>query len=105
MVATLQKSKTGATQNFSSRFVNGHLQYVDSEFVVMNNPFEGGRLTLVKRSLGEPGGEALNTVLNKVHMQLDGDNYYNEKGKWCCYLKELNGDGARTKNKTRTGRS
>lgn len=59
-----------------------NLYYVNEDFVVMENPFDG-KIRLVFRKEGKPSEEKINEVLKKVDMVVKGEEEIRHDGLWC----------------------
>lgn len=69
-----------------------HLYFINSEFVIMDDPCNGNTPTIVKRHKGEPTEEEwkkIKSALALVEMKLIGEAFTREDGLWCHRTKEV----------------
>ncbi len=71
------------------------LHYIDYEFVVLNNPYNGGKPVIVMRTLGNPNLDKVKEVLRKIHFELVGEPSRRSDGLWYQEVKET-GDESRS---------
>lgn len=65
------------------------IYYVSIDFVVMNNPYNGNKPTIIMRHPGSPDMEVLQRLLDKLGFELVGQPWFREDGLWCCEVKEV----------------
>jgi hypothetical protein len=82
---------------------DSRIYFVNSHYVIMENPYNGRIPTLVKRIVGAPDEEdwlEINKALALVDMKLVGKPYTREDNLWCHEVKEVgDGDERRSQNK------
>lgn len=61
---------------------DSRIHYIDLDFVVINNPYNGGEPVIIMRHAGEPNLKDIELVLNKLNMKLVGEANYREDGLW-----------------------
>lgn len=73
------------------------IYYVDIDFVVVNNPYNGGKPVIVMRHLGVPNPRRILQVLKEVNMELVGQPFVRDDGLWCHEVKEREGGNGQAK--------
>lgn len=73
------------------------LYYVDLDFAVINNPYNGGKPVILMRHRGVPSKtqwQAINKILRQLHMRLVGKSEFREDGLWYHEVKEVSENGS-----------
>jgi len=69
-----------------------HFYFISSEFIIMDDPYDGNTPTFVKRYKGEPTEEEwkkIKSALALVEMELIGEAFTRSDGLWCHRVKEV----------------
>lgn len=65
------------------------LYYVDYNFVVVDNPYDGRKPVIIMRHIGDPNMKHVYTILKRVGMELVGQAVRREDGLWLQEVKEV----------------
>jgi len=68
------------------------LYYVDIDFVVMDNPYNGGKPTVVMRAQGQPNVRVIEQLLERLEMERVGEPYFRDDGLWCSEVRRRRAD-------------
>ena len=66
-----------------------HIYYTDTNFVVLENPYNGGRPIIVMRHPGIPDMTVVYDILERVNMVLIGEPIIREDNLWYQEVKEV----------------
>ena len=71
---------------------DARIYYVDHDFVVINNLYNGDRPIIIMRHLGTPSPERIEYILKEVNMKIVGKPFTRDDGLWTCEVveKEVN---------------
>ena len=79
--------------------VDSHIYFVNSKYVVMDNPLDNNILMLVRRGWESANEKEVIKILNRLNMLKFGEPFYRSDGLWCQKLQpngaknEKNGKG------------
>lgn len=68
--------------------LDSRIYYLDADYAVLDNPYDGCCPTIVKRTHGTFDTKEVKRILSELKLELDGDSFHRSDGLICNKLKE-----------------